>query len=119
VVVAIDVTTDRARAVLGVAVGPSEDDAGWLTFLRRRLARGLHGAQLVIIDASVGSRPTISASLHGAAWQRGRVPCVRNALAPAEWHPAVGRRRPRQRRAVDGRRGAGATTACRRQISGH
>jgi transposase-like protein len=81
VVVAVGVTTDGVREVLGVDVGPSEDGAFWLTFLRSLLARGLQGVRLVISDAHAGLRQAIGASLHGAAWQRCRVHFVRNALA--------------------------------------
>jgi len=37
--------------VLGVDVGPSEDGAFWLRFLRAIVARGLAGVQLVVSAA--------------------------------------------------------------------
>lgn len=39
------------REVLGLDVGPSEDGAFWVTFLRGLVARGLGGVQLVVSDA--------------------------------------------------------------------
>jgi putative transposase len=70
-----------SREVLGVDVGPSEDGAFWLAFLRGLVARGLAGVQLVVSDAHEGLKGAIAAVLHGAGWQRCRVHFVRNALA--------------------------------------
>lgn len=69
------------REVLGLDVGPGEDGAFWLGFLRGLVARGLAGVQLVTSDAYEGLKAAISAVLHGASWQRCRVHFVRNALA--------------------------------------
>jgi transposase-like protein len=81
VVVAVGVTADGAREVLGVDVGPSEDGAFWLAFLRGLVARGLRGVRLATSDAHEGLRAAIAAVLHGASWQRCRVHFLRNALA--------------------------------------
>ncbi|HET8586565.1 MAG TPA: IS256 family transposase [Candidatus Limnocylindria bacterium] len=81
VVIAVGVTTDGQREVLGLDVGPSEDGAFWLRFLRDLVARGLHGVQLVTSDAHEGLRQAIGAVLHGVTWQRCRVHFVRNALS--------------------------------------
>ena len=81
VVVAVGVRADGVREVLGVDVGPSEDGAFWLAFLRGLVARGLRGVQLVTSDAHEGLRQAIGAVLHGAGWQRCRVHFLRNALA--------------------------------------
>jgi transposase-like protein len=81
VVVAVGVTADGTREILGVDVGPSEDGAFWLGFLRSLVARGLSGVQLVTSDAHEGLRQAIAAVLHGAGWQRCRVHFLRNALA--------------------------------------
>lgn len=81
VVVAIGVTAGGEREVLGLEVGPSEEGAFWVQFLRGLLARGLTGVQLVISDAHRGLKAAIGAVLQGASWQRCRVHFVRNALA--------------------------------------
>jgi len=81
VVVAIGVTASGQREVLGLDVGPSEDGAFWVAFLRALVARGLSGVRLVTSDAHEGLRGAVAAVLHGAAWQRCRVHFVRNALA--------------------------------------
>jgi transposase-like protein len=81
VVVAIGVRQSGEREVLGLDVGPSEDGAFWLAFLRTLVARGLGGVQLVVSDAHEGLKGAIAAVLSGASWQRCRVHFVRNALA--------------------------------------
>jgi putative transposase len=81
VVIAIGVNGDGQREVLGLDVGPSEDGAFWLAFLRSLVARGLSGVQLVSSDAHQGLKGAIAAVLHGATWQRCRVHFVRNLLA--------------------------------------
>jgi putative transposase len=81
VVIAVGVSATGQREVLGLDVGPSEDGAFWLQFLRSLVARGLAGTQLVVSDAHQGLKGAIAAVLQGAAWQRCRVHFVRNALA--------------------------------------
>ena len=81
VVIAIGVKASGEREVLGFDVGPSEDGAFWLSFLRGLVARGLSGVQLAISDAHTGLKAAIAAVLGGAGWQRCRVHFVRNALA--------------------------------------
>ena len=81
VVIAIGVRSTGEREVLGVEVGPSEDGAFWLQFLKGLVARGLSGVQLAMSDAHEGLKGAIAAALQGASWQRCRVHFVRNALA--------------------------------------
>jgi putative transposase len=81
VVVAIGVRETGEREVLGLDVGPSEDGAFWLQFLRSLVARGLAGVQLVTSDSHEGLKGAVAAVLQGASWQRCRVHFVRNALA--------------------------------------
>jgi transposase-like protein len=80
-VVAIGVTTEGERQVLGIDVGPSEDRAFWTAFLRSLVKRGLKGVRLVISDAHEGLKQAISAVLSGSSWQRCRVHFMRNLLA--------------------------------------
>ena len=78
--VAVGVTSEGDRQVLGVDVGPSEDRAFWTAFLRSLVKRGL-GVRLVISDAHEGLQQAISTVLTGSAWQRCRVHFMRNLLA--------------------------------------
>ena len=80
-VVAVGVTSEGERQVLGVDVGPSEDRAFWTAFLRSLVKRGLRGVKLVISDAHVGLKQAIATVLSGATWQRCRVHFMRNLLA--------------------------------------
>src|ERR671938_424571 len=81
VVIAVGVNAEGQREILGLDVGPSEDGAFWLTFLRSLVARGLSGVQLVTSDAHEGLKGAIAAVLQGASWQRCRTHFMRNALA--------------------------------------
>jgi putative transposase len=81
VVIAIGVNADGQREVLGLDVGPSEDGAFWLRFLRGLVARGRRGVHLVSSDAHEGLKGAIAAVLQGASWQRCRVHFLRNVLA--------------------------------------
>lgn len=78
---AVGIHESGQREVLGVDVGPSEDGAFWLAFLRSLVTRGLSGVRLVTSDAHERLTAAIAAVLHGASWQRCRVHFVRNALA--------------------------------------
>lgn len=94
VVIAIGVNAESGqREVLGLDVGPSEDDgAFWLSFLRSLVARGLSGVRLVTSDSHQGLKSAVEAILQGAGWQRCRVHFMRNALAkvPKEAQQMVG-----------------------------
>ena len=80
-VVAIGVTADGERQILGVDAGPSEDGAFWTAFLRTLIKRGLRGVRLVISDAHEGLKKAVSTVLSGVSWQRCRVHFMRNLLA--------------------------------------
>lgn len=82
VVIAVGVNgASGEREVLGLDVGPSEDGAFWLSFLRGLVSRGLRGVRLVVSDAHRGLKGAIEAALQGASWQRCRVHFMRNALS--------------------------------------
>ncbi len=79
-VVAIGVTAEGRRRILGIDIGAAESGEFWLQFLRSLIARGLHGVALVISDAHQGLKAAIAATLSGASWQRCRVHFMRNVL---------------------------------------
>jgi transposase-like protein len=83
VVIALGVRMDGEREVLGFDVGPSEEGAFWLQFLRGLVARGLRGVQLVISDAHAGLKGASGVALQGAPWQRCRVHFIRSLVAHA------------------------------------
>lgn len=78
--IAVGVHEEGRREVLGLDVVTGEDGAGWLTFLRSLVARGLTGVELVISDAHAGLTQAIAAVLPGASWQRCRTHFMRNLL---------------------------------------
>jgi putative transposase len=79
-VLATGVNADGHREILGVDVLTSEDGAGWTSFLRDLVARGLWGVELVISDAHQGLKQAIAAVRPGASWQRCRTHFMRNLL---------------------------------------
>ena len=80
-VIAVGVSDNGERQILGYDIGPSEDGAFWLEFLRSLVARGLRGVKLVISDSHEGLKQAVQSVLHGASWQRCRVHFMRNVLA--------------------------------------
>ena len=81
VVIATAIRATGEREVLGLDVGPSEDGAFWLSFLRSLVTRGLSGVQLVTSDSHEGLKNAVFTVLHGCAWQRCRTHFMRNALS--------------------------------------
>ncbi|MGG7655499.1 MULTISPECIES: IS256 family transposase [Kocuria] len=91
VMVATGVNADGHREILGVQTATAESGAGWLTFFRDLVARGLAGVRLVTSDAHAGLVEAIGATLPGASWQRCRTHYAANLMATtpkASW-PAV------------------------------
>jgi putative transposase len=80
VIIAVAANTDGRREVLGMAIGPSEAEPFWTTFLRGLVRRGLKGVKLVVSDAHEGLKAA-AAKVLKATWQRCRVHFMRNALA--------------------------------------
>ena len=83
--VAIGVTTDGYREILGIVEGPKEDKSGWSMFLRHLADRGLSGVQLIVSDACRGLVESAAEVLPDAHWQRCVVHFYRNvfSLVPA------------------------------------
>jgi putative transposase len=82
VIVAVGVSSDGRRQVLGIDIGPSEAETFWTAFPRRLRRRGLRGVKLATSDAREGIKAAATKVL-GATWQRRRVHFLRGALAHA------------------------------------
>jgi putative transposase len=80
VIIAVAVTTEGKREIVGLHIGPSEAETFWLAFLKSLVRRGLRGTKLVISDAHEGLKAAIRRVL-GCTWQRCRVHWMRNAQA--------------------------------------
>src|SRR5699024_8467522 len=79
--IATGVNSGGHREILGLQVASSEDGAGWLTFFRDLVARGLSGVKLVTSDAHQGLVEAIGATLPGVSWQRCRTHYAANLMS--------------------------------------
>lgn len=79
-VIAIGMTEEGRKEVLGHKVGDAETETFWTEFVRSLRERGLKGVQLVVSDAHVGLKAAISKCLC-CSWQRCRVHLMRNILS--------------------------------------
>jgi transposase-like protein len=79
-IIAVAVSSDGRREIIGLGLGPSEAETFWSTFLKGLVRRGLKEVKLVISDAHDGLKQAATKVLK-ATWQRCRVHWMRNALA--------------------------------------
>ena len=78
--VAVGVSASGERRILGLELAAGNDEgSAWPTFIRSLVERGLAGVRLVISDDHRGLVKAVRELLLGAAWQRCRVHCTRNA----------------------------------------
>src|SRR5438132_5486125 len=75
-IIAVAVSTEGKREIVGLHIGPSEAETFWSTFLKSLARRGLHGVKLVISDAHEGLKAA-TRRVFGAGWQRCRVHWMR------------------------------------------
>lgn len=89
--IAVGVSEQGQRSILGLELGCSENGACWTEFLRSLVERGLHGVKLVTSDDHQGLKAAVRSVLIGSSWQRCTVHFARNAVAQAPKHaqPAV------------------------------
>jgi putative transposase len=86
VMVATGVNNDGYREILGIATSTAESGAGWNTFFKDLVARGLNGVALVTSDAHTGLVDAIGANLPGASWQRCRTHYTANLMSVCPKH---------------------------------
>ena len=79
-ILAVGLSSEGRREVLGMRVGHAESEPFWTELLRELLDRGLRGVRLVVSDAHAGLRRAVERCL-ACSWQRCRVHLVRNLLA--------------------------------------
>jgi transposase-like protein len=79
--VAIGVTSEGYREILGICEGAKEDKAGWSAFLRHLVDRGLQGVELITSDACRGLVESLGDYLPDARWQRCIVHFYRNVFS--------------------------------------
>ena len=78
--IAVGVTAEGQRTILGVSVSLSEAEVHWREFLAGLQTRGLHGVQLVTSDDHAGLRAALQARLPGVKWQRCQFHLAKNLL---------------------------------------
>jgi putative transposase len=81
VLVAVGVSENGAREVIGVSVELSEAEIHWRGFIKSLQERGLHGVQLIISDDHAGLGAARQATFPGVAWQRCQCHLQRNAAS--------------------------------------
>ena len=81
VLVAVSVSEDGYRQVLGVQEGHKEDKSGRSGFLKHLKQRGLNGVDLIISDACLGIVESIGDFYPNAKWQRCIVHFYRNVFS--------------------------------------
>jgi putative transposase len=92
VLVAIGITPDGHRTVLGVSVSDSEAEVHWREFFKGLIARGLHGCRFIVSDDHAGLKKARVACFAGVPWQRCQFHLMQNAMryVPSEsMHEAI------------------------------
>lgn len=78
--VALAITSDGCREIVGFDVFDAEDNYSWQTFFKDLKARGLDGVHMVISDAHKSILRAVTKTYPEAAWQRCQVHYMRNIL---------------------------------------
>lgn len=81
VLIALGVTADGRRRVLGVSVALSEAEVHWRTFLDSLIRRGLKGVTLIVSDDHAGLKAARRATFPSVPWQRCQFHLQQNAQA--------------------------------------
>ena len=76
--IAIGITKDGDREIIGFMIQSGESEETWTTFFEYLKERGLQGTELVISDAHKGLVSAIRKSFTNVSWQRCQVHFLRN-----------------------------------------
>src|SRR3954451_15308538 len=79
VLIAVGITGEGQRSVLGVSVSLSEAEVHWRDFFAGLQGRGLHGVELIISDDHAGLKAAREARFPGVPWQRCQFHLQQNA----------------------------------------
>jgi putative transposase len=79
VLVAVGVTAEGKRSILGVSISLSEQEVHWREFLQSLVARGLSGVELITSDNHIGLKAARKATFGGVPWQRCQFHLQQNA----------------------------------------
>jgi transposase-like protein len=78
--VAVGITPEGRRTILGVSVSLSEAEVHWRGFLATLQERGLHGVRLIVSDDHKGLAAARTARFPGVPWQRCQFHLAKNML---------------------------------------
>jgi len=78
--VAVGITPEGRRTILGVSVSLSEAEVHWREFLAGLQARGLHGVRLIVSDDHAGLKAARQTRFPGVKWQRCQFHLAQNLL---------------------------------------
>ena len=78
--VAVGISPDGQRSILGVSVSLSEAEVHWREFLACLQARGLHGVRMITSDDHAGLTEALAARFSGVPWQRCQFHLAKNLL---------------------------------------
>ena len=81
VLIALGVSEEGKREVLGLSLGDSESESTWSTFFRSLKERGLSGVDMIVSDDHLGLVKAAERYFQGAMWQRCQTHLMRNVLA--------------------------------------
>ena len=79
VLIAVGITPEGHRTLLGVSVSLSEAEVHWREFLGSLQDRGLHGVKLIVSDDHPGLKAARQARFAGVPWQRCQFHLQQNA----------------------------------------
>jgi len=80
VLIAVGVSEDGHREVLGIDVSLKESEIAWGEFFRQLGRRGLSGIDTVVSDKHEGLVKALRESFPGASWQRCQAHFIRNVM---------------------------------------
>jgi transposase-like protein len=80
VLIAIGITPQGKRSILGVSVSLSEAEVHWREFLQSLQDRGLHGVRYIVSDDHAGLKGARKARFAGVPWQRCQFHLQQNAM---------------------------------------
>jgi putative transposase len=79
ILIAVGITPQGHRSLLGVSVSLSEAEVHWREFLGSLQERGLHGVKLIVCDDHTGLKAARQARFAGIPWQRCQFHLQQNA----------------------------------------
>jgi transposase-like protein len=77
---AVGISEDGQREILGLEMALSETEQGWRRFIRQLKERGLSGVELATSDAHEGPKQALQEAFPGLIWQRCQSHFRRNVL---------------------------------------